>query len=73
MKMQNENGQGGNCAKYIPVQLIQSAWAERRASTLYSSIVYKHDFLPITTGSAACTYVFGAISSVLHFVSSSIP
>ena len=33
-------------------ELIQSEWAESRASALYSSIFYKPDFLSIPTGSA---------------------
>ena len=35
--MRTQNGRRGFCAKYI--QLIQSVWAESRASTQYSSIV----------------------------------
>ena len=56
-----QNGRRGKCAKYI--QLIQSYLC-----TQYSSITYRHDFLPIPTGSALCTYIFGAISSssILH-------
>ena len=36
------------------IQLIHgvAAWAESRASTLYSRKVYRHDFLPMPTGSA---------------------
>ena len=43
------------------IQLIQSVWAESRASTQYSSIEYRHDLLPMPTGSAVC--IFGAIFS----------
>ena len=45
--MSLQNGRRGNCAKYI--QLIQSVRAESHASALYSSIVYRHDFLSIPT------------------------
>ena len=44
-------------------QLIQSVWAESRASTLYSSIAYRHDFLSILTGSAVCRYIVATIPS----------
>ena len=46
------------------LQLIQSVWAEIRASTLYSSVVYRHDFLSIPTGSAVC---FWRNILVFHF------
>ena len=49
------------------IQLIQSVWAERRASTLDSSIVYGHDFLFIPAGPALC---IGRNSLVFHFASS---
>ena len=44
--------------RQISIQLIRSVWAESRTSTLYSSAVYRHDFLPQTD----LMYVFGAIS-----------
>ena len=48
------------------IQLIQSVWAECWASTctLYSSIVYRHAFLSIATGSAVCICLK---SLVFHF------
>ena len=55
--------------KYRPyLQLIQSVSAESPTSTQNSSIVYRHDFLPIPTGSAV-----GIWRNVLvfHFVSTS--
>ena len=50
------------------LQLTQSVWTESRASTLYSSIVYRNDFLPVQTGSAVPVCVFDAIysSSILR-------
>ena len=39
------------------IQLIWWVWADSRASTQYSSIVYRHDFLPIPTGSALCIWL----------------
>ncbi len=38
------------------IQLVQSVWAESRTITLYSSIVNRHDFLSIPTGSAVCIW-----------------
>ena len=35
--MSPQNGRRGKCAKYIYVQLIQSLWAESRASTLHTT------------------------------------
>ena len=40
-------------APNIYSQLIFLVWAKSRTSTLYSSIVYRHDFLLIPIGSEA--------------------
>ena len=53
---------------HIYIQLIQSVGAESRACTLYSSLVYMHDFLSIPTGSDVSV---SRNSLVFHFVSSS--
>ena len=47
------------------IKLIQSVWTESSTSTLYSSIVYRHDFLTIPTGSAVCIW---RNILVFHFV-----
>jgi len=70
-KMEDKGIAPNTYVQYI--QLIQSVWVESRASTLYSSKVDRHDFLPIPTVWISCMYVFGATEAlVFHFVSSSI-
>ena len=51
------------------IQLIQLVRAESRASTLYSSLVYRHDFLPIYRLDQlyVLVYIFGALSSSTIF------
>ena len=67
--MSPHNGSRGYCVKIKYIQLIQAVWAESRAITLYSSIVYKvylmyrHDFLLIDDYRLDQQYAFGALSS----------
>ena len=52
------------------IQLIQSVWAEIHASTLYSSIVYRHDFLSIKPTGSAVPVCIWHTSLVFHFACS---
>ena len=53
------------------LQLIQSVWAESRASTLYSSILYVHARLSAHTYWISCMYIWRNIL-VFYFASYSI-
>ena len=56
------------------IQLIQLAWAESHACTLNLNILYRHDFLPLPTGSAVCiwhnilVFHFAMLSTYLQLI-----